>query len=136
MLIVRFYESVPRYPYLLDFLKGLQFLTCMKGIDAVYFNGANKEGAYIVTALARRPRGVFNTMLYLRVSIKLAKALRFIINLLCIVFNVRWMYLLCFVVCSCLTSGCSNFLGCPILYYSEMNINGKPKGWPLFQKNP
>jgi len=32
-------------------------------IDAVYFNGANADGFYVVTATARRPHGVVNGFL-------------------------------------------------------------------------
>ncbi|KAK7073873.1 hypothetical protein SK128_024757 [Halocaridina rubra] len=37
-----------------------------KAIDAVYFNGANANGQYIVAATARRPHGVVNGILYIR----------------------------------------------------------------------
>lgn len=36
-----------------------------KAVDAVYFNGGNSEGVFMVAALARRPKGVFNGVLYL-----------------------------------------------------------------------
>lgn len=38
-----------------------------KAIDAVYFQGGNKDGAYFVTALARRPHKVVNSFMFLRV---------------------------------------------------------------------
>ncbi|KAG0722609.1 hypothetical protein GWK47_044177 [Chionoecetes opilio] len=38
-----------------------------KAIDAVYFNGANESGYYLVVATARRPRGVINGVLYIRI---------------------------------------------------------------------
>lgn len=34
-----------------------------QAIDAIYFNGANKDGFYIVTATARRPQGAINGFL-------------------------------------------------------------------------
>lgn len=38
-----------------------------KAIDAVYFNGASKDGWNFIGATARRPRGVVNGFLYIRV---------------------------------------------------------------------
>ncbi|XP_045128767.1 uncharacterized protein LOC123514740 [Portunus trituberculatus] len=38
-----------------------------KAIDAVYFNGANENGHYLVVATARRPKGVINGLLFIRV---------------------------------------------------------------------
>ncbi|XP_068238001.1 uncharacterized protein [Palaemon carinicauda] len=37
-----------------------------KAIDAVYFNAANANGLYLVAATARRPHGVVNGVLYIR----------------------------------------------------------------------
>ncbi|XP_019617737.1 PREDICTED: uncharacterized protein LOC109465037 [Branchiostoma belcheri] len=37
-----------------------------KAIDAVYFNGSNRDGVYFVAATARRPNKVTQTVLYLR----------------------------------------------------------------------
>lgn len=37
-----------------------------KAIDAVYFNAANSNGLYLVAATARRPQGVVNGVLYIR----------------------------------------------------------------------
>ena len=39
-----------------------------KAIDAVYFSGANEEGCYVVGAAARRPEGVVNGYLCVKVS--------------------------------------------------------------------
>lgn len=38
-----------------------------KAVDAVYFNGANKDGFYFVAATARRHENLVQTLLYLRV---------------------------------------------------------------------
>ncbi|KAK8406860.1 hypothetical protein O3P69_007428 [Scylla paramamosain] len=38
-----------------------------KAIDAVYFNGANESGHYLVVATARRPKGIINGLLFIRV---------------------------------------------------------------------
>ncbi|KAF4525130.1 hypothetical protein B566_EDAN005072 [Ephemera danica] len=38
-----------------------------KAIDAVYFNAASKDGCYLVGGTARRPQGVVNGFLYLKV---------------------------------------------------------------------
>lgn len=38
-----------------------------KAIDAVYFNAASENGHYFVAATARRPRGVINGLLYVRI---------------------------------------------------------------------
>ncbi|KAB7505170.1 hypothetical protein Anas_01790 [Armadillidium nasatum] len=38
-----------------------------KAIDAVYFNAGNRDGYYMVMATARRPKGVINGLLYLRI---------------------------------------------------------------------
>lgn len=38
-----------------------------KAIDAVYFNAANENGYYLVAATARRPKGVINGLLFLRI---------------------------------------------------------------------
>ncbi|XP_002731927.1 uncharacterized protein LOC100372656 [Saccoglossus kowalevskii] len=36
-----------------------------KAVDAVYFNGSNKDGAYIITAVSRRPKKVAQLVLFL-----------------------------------------------------------------------
>ena len=36
-----------------------------QAVDAVYFNGSNKDGVYVVTAIARRPNQVANVLTYL-----------------------------------------------------------------------
>ncbi|KAK3863648.1 hypothetical protein Pcinc_030611 [Petrolisthes cinctipes] len=38
-----------------------------KAIDAVYFNAANSSGHYLVAATARRPQGVINGLLFIRI---------------------------------------------------------------------
>ncbi|XP_070560362.1 uncharacterized protein [Ptychodera flava] len=38
-----------------------------KAVDAVYFNGSNENGAYIVTALSRRPKNVAQIVLFLNI---------------------------------------------------------------------
>jgi len=45
------------------------FPSVSQAIDAVYFQGGNKDGAYFVTALARRPHRVVNSFIFLRVRI-------------------------------------------------------------------
>ncbi|XP_077994831.1 uncharacterized protein LOC144448454 [Glandiceps talaboti] len=37
-----------------------------KAVDAVYFNGSNEDGAYIVTALSRRPKNVAQMVLFVK----------------------------------------------------------------------
>ena len=39
-----------------------------QAVDAVYFNGGNKEGYYCVFATARRHKGLVQTLLFIRVS--------------------------------------------------------------------
>ena len=39
-----------------------------KAIDAVYFQGANKDGYYFVGATARRPNRVINGFVFLKVG--------------------------------------------------------------------
>ena len=42
--------------------------TCiLQAIDAVYFQGANKDGLYFIGATARRPHHVINGFVFLRV---------------------------------------------------------------------
>jgi len=43
------------------------FTAFVQAIDAVYFQGGNEDGAYFVTALARRPHHVCNSFVFLRV---------------------------------------------------------------------
>lgn len=42
-------------------------LLLSKAIDAVYFQGANKDGVYFVAATARRPHRVINGFVFLKV---------------------------------------------------------------------
>jgi hypothetical protein len=45
------------------------FLIVFHAVDAVYFNGGNKDGQYMVAATARRHNNIVQTILYLRVCL-------------------------------------------------------------------
>ena len=45
------------------------YLFPFKAVDAVYFNGANKEGYFFVGATARRHEKLTQTLLYIRVTL-------------------------------------------------------------------
>lgn len=53
-----------------NYTKKLKLKLALKAIDAVYFNSASKDGQYLVGATARRPNGVINGFLYIRVRKK------------------------------------------------------------------
>ena len=40
-----------------------------QAVDAVYFNGSNRDGVFLVAATARRHQGLVQTLLYVRVSL-------------------------------------------------------------------
>ena len=51
-----------------DILLGIM-LTILQAVDAVYINGGNSEGFFMVAATARRQNNVVQTVLYLRVRL-------------------------------------------------------------------
>lgn len=58
-LLIGKHVSLYIYAELIHFL--------LQAIDAVYFQGANKDGVYFVTATARRPQRVINGFIFLKV---------------------------------------------------------------------
>ena len=57
------------------------FLIVFQAVDAVYFNGGNKGGQYMVAATARRHNNIVQTILYLRVCLIFDLFIRRLLNI-------------------------------------------------------